>query len=93
MILIGSVSAAAGTLLLLGAAAPERWRVLVVAEFIIGAGTSIYSTALNKTASPSFGAGSAGPASGIYSTARQAGPSVGNAILGALAAFAALADT
>lgn len=85
MILIGSGSAAAGTLLLLGATAPERWWVLVIAEFIIGAGTAIYSTALNKTASTSLGAGSAGLASGIYNTARQVGQSVGIAILAAFA--------
>ncbi|WP_230108178.1 MFS transporter [Microbacterium foliorum] len=87
MILIGSTSAAAGTLLLLGATA-ERWWVLVSAEFIIGAGTAIYSTALNKTASTSLGAGSAGLASGIYNTSRQVGQAVGIAILGALAALA-----
>lgn len=89
MILIGSVAAAAGTLLLLGATTAERWWVLVIAQFIIGAGTAIYSTALNKRASTSLGAGSAGLASGIYNTARQVGQSVGIAILGA---FAALAD-
>ncbi|MEV8214356.1 MFS transporter [Leifsonia sp. NPDC077715] len=87
MILIGSVSAAAGTLLLLGANAPERWWVLVIAEFIVGAGTAIYSTALNRTASVSLGAGSAGLASGIYNTSRQVGQSVGIAVLGALAAL------
>jgi MFS family permease len=88
MILIGSGAAAAGTLLLLGAPAAERWWVLVIAEFIIGAGTGIYSTALNKAASTSLGAGSAGLASGVYNTARQVGQSVGIAILGTLAAVA-----
>jgi DHA2 family methylenomycin A resistance protein-like MFS transporter len=88
MILAGSAAAAAGTLLLLAATAAERWWVLVIAEFVIGAGTGIYSTALNKTASTSLGADSAGLASGIYNTARQVGQSVGIAILGALAALA-----
>jgi MFS family permease len=88
MILIGSASAAAGTLLLLGATGAEQWWVLVIAEFIIGAGTAIYSTALNRTASTSLGADSAGLASGIYNTARQVGQSVGIAILGALVAVA-----
>jgi DHA2 family methylenomycin A resistance protein-like MFS transporter len=88
MILAGSAAAAAGTLLLLTATTAERWWVLVIAEFIIGAGTGIYSTALNKTASTSLGADSAGLASGIYNTARQVGQSVGIAILGALAALA-----
>lgn len=88
MIVIGSGSAGVGTLLLLGATAPERWWVLVIAEFIIGAGSGIYSTALNKTASTSLGASSAGLASGIYNTARQVGQSVGIAVLGALAALA-----
>ncbi len=88
MILTGSATATAGTLLLLSASAPERWWVLVVAEFIVGAGAAIYSTALNKTASTSLGPDSAGLASGIYTTARQVGQSVGIAVLGALAAFA-----
>ncbi|MGN7799660.1 MFS transporter [Leifsonia sp. 22587] len=89
MILVGSGSAAAGTLLLLGAMTAQGWWVLVIAEFIVGAGTAIYSTALNKTASISLGAASAGLASGIYNTSRQVGQSVGIAVLGA---FAALAD-
>lgn len=88
MILVGSAAAAAGTLLLLATTAAEWWWVLVIAEFVIGAGTGIYSTALNKTASTSLGADSAGLASGIYNTARQVGQSVGIAILGALAALA-----
>lgn len=88
MILAGSAAAAAGTLLLLATTTAERWWVLVIAEFVIGAGTGIYSTALNKTASTSLGADSAGLASGIYNTARQVGQSVGIAILGALAALA-----
>lgn len=88
MILIGSGAAAAGTLLLLGAAAAEGWWVLVIAEFVVGAGTAIYSTALNKAASTSLGAASAGLASGIYNTSRQVGQSVGIAVLGALAAVA-----
>lgn len=88
MILVGSGAAAAGNLLLLAATAAERWWVLVIAEFIIGAGTGIYSTALNKIASTSLGADSAGLASGIYNTARQTGQSVGIAIFGALGALA-----
>lgn len=88
MILLGAGSAAAGTLLLLAANAPERWWVLVIAEFVVGAGTAVYSTALNRTASVSLGAGSAGLASGIYNTSRQVGQSVGIAVLGALAALA-----
>nr|WP_283810067.1 MFS transporter [Leifsonia sp. C5G2] len=88
MILIGSGAAAAGTLLLLGAIGVQQWWVLVAAEFIVGAGTAIYSTALNKTASVSLGAGSAGLASGIYNTSRQVGQAVGIAVLGALAALA-----
>lgn len=88
MVLAGSAVAAAGTLLLLAATAAERWWVLVIAEFVVGAGTGIYSTALNKIASTALGAGSAGLASGIYNTARQVGQSVGIAILGALATAA-----
>lgn len=88
MIIVGSAAAVAGTLLLLAATAPDRWWVLVIADFVIGAGTAIYSTALNATASTSLGAGSAGLASGIYNTARQVGQAIGIAILGALAAAA-----
>ena len=84
MIVIGAASAALGTLALLGASGDERW-LFVVAEFVIGAGTGIYSTALNKTASTSLGTGAAGLASGIYNTSRQVGQGVGIAILGALA--------
>ncbi|MBB4688070.1 MFS transporter [Amycolatopsis jiangsuensis] len=85
MILIGSAAAAFGTLALLGATGAERWWLLVAAEFMIGAGTGIYSTGLNKTASTSLGAQNAGLASGIYNTARQVGQSVGIAVLGAFA--------
>ncbi|WP_431075520.1 MFS transporter [Microbacterium phyllosphaerae] len=85
MIVAGSAAAACGTLLLLAATTPERWWILVTAEFVIGAGTAIYSTALNKTASTSLGGESAGLASGIYNTSRQVGQAVGIAVLGALA--------
>ncbi|MDN4598591.1 MFS transporter [Leifsonia virtsii] len=88
MILIGSGAAAAGTLMLLGALGVQQWWVLVTAEFVVGAGTAIYSTALNRTASVSLGAESAGLASGIYNTSRQVGQAVGIAVLGALAALA-----
>lgn len=90
MIIVGAGSAAAGTLALLGAWRAEEWWLLVIAEFVIGAGTGIYSTALNKTASTSLGAGAAGLASGIYNTARQVGQSIGIAILGALATLSDL---
>lgn len=89
MILMGSLTAVTGTLLLLAATSADRWWVLVIAELVIGAGTGIYSTALNRRASTSLGASAAGLASGIYNTARQAGQAVGIAILGA---FAALGD-
>ncbi|MGO4247659.1 MFS transporter [Paenarthrobacter sp. RAF54_2] len=88
MILLGSGGAVAGTLLLLGATTSERWWVLVIADFLIGAGTAIYSTALNKTASTALGTSSAGLASGVYNTSRQVGQSVGIAVLGTLAALA-----
>jgi len=87
MILIGATTAAVGTLLLLGATTAAQWWVLMVGEFVIGAGTAVYSTALNSTASAALGARSAGLASGIYNTSRQVGQSVGIAVLGTLAAF------
>lgn len=87
-ILIGSLIAAVGTLLLLGAISAERWWILMLAELLVGAGTAVYSTALNGTASAALGAHAAGLASGIYNTSRQVGQSVGIAVLGTFAAFA-----
>ncbi|MEN0084973.1 MAG: MFS transporter [Leifsonia sp.] len=78
MILIGSGAAAAGTLMLLGALGVQQWWVLVTAEFIVGAGTAIYSTALNKTASVSLGAESAGLASGDLQHVPAGGPGRGD---------------
>lgn len=88
MVLLGTATAATGTLLLLGASGERQWWLLVVAELVVGAGTAIYSTALNRTASTSLGAHAAGLGSGIYNTSRQVGQSVGIAILGALAVLA-----
>lgn len=85
MVLVGTATAAAGALALLAVSGPEQWWLLVVAQFVVGVGTGIYSTALNNTASVSLGSGSAGLASGIYNTSRQVGQSVGIAVLGALA--------
>jgi MFS family permease len=90
MIITGASAAALGTLALLFLSGRDEWPLLVAAELVVGAGTGIYSTALNKAAGSSLGAASAGLASGIYNTARQVGQSVGIAALGALAA---LADT
>lgn len=90
MIITGGSAAALGTVALLFLSGMDEWPLLVVAEFVVGAGTGIYSTALNKVAGSSLGAASAGLASGIYNTARQVGQCVGIAALGALAA---LADT
>lgn len=85
MILVGTATAAAGTLTMLGVTGPERSSLLVVAQLVIGAGTGIFSTALNKTAGTSLDTEAAGLASGVYNTARQVGQCVGIAILGALA--------
>ena len=85
MVLIGTALAAAGVLALLAVSGEQWWPLLVAAQFVVGAGTGIYSTALNHVATTSLGSRSAGLASGIYNTARQVGQSVGIAILGALA--------
>ncbi len=87
MMIVGSVTAVIGTMALLGAAGAQHWWLLVLGEFVVGAGSGIYSTALNRTASGSLGAHSAGLASGIYNTSRQIGQSMGIAILGAFAAL------
>ncbi|WP_166651760.1 MFS transporter [Arthrobacter sp. AG258] len=87
MIIMGASAATVGTFTLMAAGAADRWWLLAAAELVIGAGTGIYSTALNKTASAALGAQSAGLASGIYNTARQVGQAVGIAVLGALSAL------
>jgi MFS transporter, DHA2 family, methylenomycin A resistance protein len=85
MILTGASAAGTGSLALLLVQSRREWWLLVLAEFVIGTGTGVYSTALNKLASGSLGSDRAGLASGIYNTARQVGQCVGIAILGTLA--------
>ncbi|MEV0195231.1 MFS transporter [Nonomuraea sp. NPDC050691] len=90
MTVVGASAAALATLALLFLGAEDGWPLLVLAEFLVGAGSGIYSTALNQVAGAALGAEAAGLASGIYNTARQVGQCVGIAVFGALAA---LADT
>ena len=88
MIVAGGSAAAFGVIALLFLNGIDEWPLLVAAEFVVGAGTGIYSTALNNVAGSSLGAADAGLASGIYNTVRQVGQCVGIAALGALAALA-----
>lgn len=88
MILLGSITAGVGAVALLAASSSAQWWLLVAADFVIGMGTAVYSTALNTIAGSSLGADTAGLASGIYNTSRQVGQSVGIAFLGALAVAA-----
>lgn len=85
MTLTGATVAGIGTLALLLVSGGHMWWLLLLAEFVIGIGTGIYSTALNQTASCSLGYAAAGLGSGIYNTARQVGQSIGIAILGSFA--------
>jgi DHA2 family methylenomycin A resistance protein-like MFS transporter len=89
MVITGTAISAVGTIALLFLAGERQWALLAVACFVIGAGTGIYSTALNQVAAGALGAESSGLASGIYNTSRQVGQSVGIAVLGALAVLSA----
>lgn len=87
LILIGAATAVIGTAALLAVDGESDWWLLVVAEFVIGGGTGLYSTGLNKAAGGALEAGTAGLASGVYNTARQIGQCIGIAIFGTLVAL------